>query len=83
MFNQMVEDMAHHRLQKNNINWIKPLCTGLKLAITLRYLATQVTGLWVLAPTPSSLLCQNTWCSSLQRYYLSSAASRTFLFFWL
>ena len=52
MFNQMVEDLTP-RLQKKTTNCRKPLCTGLKLAITLRYppyLATgllQVTGLWV------------------------------------
>jgi len=39
MFNQMVEDMTH-RLQKKTTNCRKPLSPGLKLAITLRYLAT-------------------------------------------
>ena len=38
-FNQMVEDLTP-RLQKKTTNRRKPMCTGLKLAITLRYLAT-------------------------------------------
>ena len=39
MFNQMVEDLKP-LIQKKRTNWRKPLPAGLKLAITLRYLAT-------------------------------------------
>lgn len=39
MFNQMVDDLMP-RLQKTNTNFRKSLSVGLKLAITLRYLAT-------------------------------------------
>ena len=39
MFNQMVEDLTP-KLQKKTINWRKPLSPGLKLTITLRYLAS-------------------------------------------
>lgn len=39
LFNEMVEDLGP-RLQKRETNFRKPLSTGLKLAITLRYLAT-------------------------------------------
>lgn len=39
MFNQLVEELTP-RLQKKTTNYRKPLSVGLKLAITLRYLAT-------------------------------------------
>ena len=62
MFNQMVEDLTP-RLQKKTTNRRKPMCTGLKLAITLRYLATgdsynALAYGFRVSPTPSSLLWQ-------------------------
>lgn len=52
MFTQIVEDLTP-RLQKKTTNCRKPLPPGLKLAITLRYMATG-SGC---PPTPSSVLC--------------------------
>ena len=39
IFNQMVKDLEL-LIQKKKTNWRKPVPAGLKLAITLRYLAT-------------------------------------------